>query len=70
LVSEPIPSDAIVATDACASELRNRFAVALLHLHESKDGVAVLRELFGVERFEPTSLDRYEAVREAMRVTA
>lgn len=70
LVSEPIPSDAIVATDACGSELRSRFAVALLHLHESKDGAAVLRELFAVERFEPTSLDRYEAVREAMRVTA
>jgi phosphonate transport system substrate-binding protein len=70
LVSEPIPADAIVATDACGSELRSRFAVALLHLHESKDGAAVLRELFGVERFEPTSLDRYEAVREAMRVTA
>ncbi|MCB9604484.1 MAG: PhnD/SsuA/transferrin family substrate-binding protein [Sandaracinus sp.] len=70
LVSEPIPADAIVSTAACTDELRQRFVVALLNLHQSPDGAQVLRELFAVERFEPTTLERYEAVRAAMKVTA
>lgn len=70
LVSEPIPTDAIVATSACPPELRSRFAVALLNLHQSPDGASVLRDLFSVERFEPSSLERYDSVREALRVTA
>src|SRR5690606_981091 len=70
LGSEPIPADAIVASAACGAELRRRFGVALLHLHESEEGAAVLRELFSVDRFETATLDRYEAVSAAMRVTA
>lgn len=66
LVSEPIPADTISATPALAPEDAARLSEVLTVMHETPEGAAALKGLFGVDRFEPGELERYEPVRRAL----
>lgn len=66
LVSEPIPADTLVAAPHVDRAVALRFTECVQGMHDSKEGRTLLRELFGVERFEPGLPSRYAAVERAL----
>jgi len=66
VLTDPIPSDTLCAGAHTSPETRDEFGAAIGSLHESAEGKEVLRDLFGVERFEPSLPAHYEVVRRAL----
>ena len=66
VLSAPIPSDAICASNAMDRERRDRSCAALVDLHRSPEGAALLHELFDVARLEPALPRHYDIVRRAL----
>jgi phosphonate transport system substrate-binding protein len=67
LVTDPIPTDLVCASSHVAPALAEAVGTALAALHTEDASSRILRELFGVTRFEPADIGRYEAVRVALR---
>ena len=65
-VGPPIPADALVAASHVERATVLRFAECLQSMHDTADGRALLRDLFGVERFEPGLPSRYAVVTRAL----
>lgn len=66
LTSEPIPSDAVVATRDIDETTRTRAAETLTRLHTLPGGATLLEALFNAARFEPTDAGQYDSVRRAL----
>lgn len=66
-VSDPIPSDTLVAFPSTDPARRAQFTEALQSMHDAREGRRILGALFGVERFEPVLPAHYDTVRRALR---
>jgi len=65
LVTDPIPSDVICASQALGPDALDDVREALLHLHEDS-GAELLEEFFGGPRLVPASTVDYDPVRSAL----